>query len=312
MLIVNSKNESLDYVLNAGKTVNEADNSWGEVFESIICEAWNNKGKVPGDSRYAAELKSHKLSPETVYKNIYTSLKSKMKSAGSLRKLPNSEAEVTQEWIELGRYKEFDATPNNTPKTDIISDNGKFRISVKESTGARLMSGAMSETMATLLAAATDKDREKLLNLLDSLIGLKTRARINGTTKSVLNRLKGKDSSDDPDEAAIIRINAIKTEIDNMLKSISSEMRNAILIEAASGAVKFGKDSPACANYILTWDPKTGDCELTDVKEFIKSHGDKYKIKTAYKSSSVKMKDPATGKEVKTGQYDSWMVMSIT
>ena len=316
MLIVNEKYNSLDRIFNEKHTSRlfEADNSWGEKFESIICDAMNHKGKLPkGGSAYAADIESNMTStPEEVYANIYNSLKNSLKGFGELYKLPNKDVEVTDKWRELGMYDEFKATPNKTPKTDIISSNGKYKISVKSGIGARLMSGAICETIATLRAASDGEYRQLFDDLFADLLssGAKTRARIHGSTSAILKKLKGKDQSDDEDEIAILRINAVKSKLDEVMKKAEGKLRENILMEATTGDVKFGK-GPGSANRVLIWNPNNGICELYKAKDYVDKFGNHYAIRTAYKSSSVKLKDPVTGEEHKTGDYDTWMVLSI-
>jgi len=319
MLFVNEKYTPIHKIINETKVtdedkVYEADNSWGEKFESIICDAMNNKGKLPkGGSAYASDIEANMTAtPEEVYANVYNSLKTKLKGFGELHKLANSDVEVSDEWRELGMYDEFKATPNKTPKTDIISGNSKYKISIKSGIGARLMSGAICETIATLRAAAEGEYKKLFDDLFTDLLssGAKTRARIHGSTSAILKKLKGKDQSDDEDENAILRINAVKSKLDEVMKKAEGKLRENILMEATTGDVKFGKGDGA-ANYVLIWNPNDGTCELYNAKDYVDKFGSHYAIRTAYKSSSVKLRDPETGEEYKTGDYDTWMVLSI-
>ena len=310
MLVVSNKYESLNRILER-KVINEADNSWGEKFESIICDAVKNKGKLPkGGSAYESDiLENMTASPAEVYANVYNSLK--MLDGTNPYKLENSAVEVTPEWKKLGMYDEFKAVPNNTPKSDIVA--GKYKISIKSGVGARLMSGAICETIATLRAAATDEYKQLFDDLFTDLLnsGAKTRARIHGSTSAILKKLKGKTTSDDEDENAILRINAVKSKLDEVMKTAEGKLREAILMEATTGAVKFGKNSDGRATHVLIWDPNNGTCKLYTAKDYVKEFGDHYAIRTAYKSSSVKLTDPETGEKYKTGDYDTWMVLSI-
>jgi hypothetical protein len=319
MLFVNEKYTPIKNILNhvseAKNVVSEADNSWGEKFESIICDAMNNRGKIPGGvSKYTSDIEANMTaSPEEVYANIYNSLKDKTKGFGEFHKLANSDVEVSDEWRELGMYDAFKATPNKTPKTDIISGNNKYRISIKSGVGARLMSGAICETIATLRAAATGDYKKTFDDLFNDLLssGAKTRARIHGSTSAILKKLKGKDTSEDEDESAILRINAVKSRLDDLMKTAEGKLREDILMEATTGDVKFGEGNPGSANFVLIWNPNNGICELYKAKEYVDKFGSNYAIRTAYKSSSVKLRDPKTGEEYKTGDYDTWMVLSI-
>lgn len=312
MLIVSNKFESLNRIIE-GKITCEADNSWGEIFESVICEAYNNKGKVPKDSRYA-DIVASKTSkdPAVVYKNIFNSLK-KYKMP-NLEKLGNIKGSVTEEWRKLGLYKESGATPNNTPKTDIIG--GRFHISIKEESGARLMSGAVNESIATIRAAIESVDDAELKKKADALFSkltsTGTRARISADATVGDIKKKFKMHGYDPatasdDERKVHDIEELKSEFNDFVAEINtnSEIKKAIIYEALTGAVKFGENSESCANYILTWDDD-GKCNLYTIEEFFNKFGSHYKVKAAFKSSSV---SDTSGN--KLGR-DIWMVLSIT
>lgn len=320
MLIHNNKYSSLhdmhslynESKINTCHYVNEADNSWGEIFESIICEAYNNKGKVPADCKYISVIESKNIDPDTLYSNIYNSLK--RYKMPKIRKLENVKNSVTPEWITLGLYKESGKTPNNTPKTDIIG--GKYHISVKEGTGARLMSGAVNESIATIRAAIkslNDPELNKEINeLFNKLKSVGTRARLSSSKVTVGDIKKkyknigpGTDISDD--ERKVLAIEELKKEFNQFVAKINSDpnIREAIIREALTGAVKFGKDSDSCANYILTWH-SDGTCKLYTIDEFYNEFGSHYKVKAAFKSSSVKN---AKGDDL---GRDIWLVLSIT
>ena len=321
MLFVNKKYESIQSLMS--KTINEdkstsdkvfeADNSWGEIFESIICEAYNNKGKVPNGSKYLPIIEGRNLDANKLYQTIYNSLK-KYKMP-KIEKLGNVKGSVTSEWIKLGLYKESGTAPNNTPKTDIIG--GKFHISVKEGTGARLMSGAVNESIATIRAAIKSLDNAELNkevnDIFAKLKSVGTRARLSSsdvTVGGVKKKYKGVDYTNadlTDDERKVLTIEELKKEFNEFVAKINSDhsIKEAIIREALTGAVKFGENSESCANYILTWDAD-GTCHLYTIDEFYAKYGSHYKVKAAFKSSSV-----TNAKGDKVGR-DIWMVLSIT
>lgn len=287
----------------------EADNSWGEIFESIICEAWNSKGETLGD--YEKEARSRGIDPAELAKNIYECLDKSGHIKSDLSKLDNV-PDTTKEWYDLGLYTK---KPNTTPKTDIISKDGQSRISVKEESGARLMSGAVNETIATIRVAVEESGDAALKDfaegIFEKLKGRSTRGRIKGTTAGILKKLKLRENPDnvpeDESERAIWEIEQAKRELAALIEEIKKfpNAYRALLHEAITGEVKFGANSPACANYILTWDKK-GNCEMYDIDEYINKFGKDYKIYATYKSSSVKING------VKNGERDSWMVMTLS
>ena len=289
----------------------EADNSWGEIFESIICEAWNSQGETLGD--YAKEAEKRGIDPDALAKNIYDCLSKTgiISDKLTLNKLDNV-PDTTQTWYDLGLYTK---KPNTTPKTDIISNDNSVKISVKEESGARLMSGAVNETIATIRVAVEESGdaalKEFAEGIFEKLKGQSTRGRIKGTTASILKKLKlREDPSQEPNdesEKVIWQIEQAKNELAALIEEIKKfpKAYRALLHEAITGEVKFGKESPATANYILTWDKK-GNCQMYGIDEYINKFGNSYKIYATYKSSSVKVDG------VKTGARDSWMVMTLS
>lgn len=289
----------------------EADNSWGEIFESIIIEAWNSKGESLGEYDKVARGKG--LDPAELSKNIYNSLLDSgfIKKGDNLSKLANV-PNTTKEWYDLGMYTK---KPNTTPKTDIISASKACRISVKEESGARLMSGGVNETIATLRVAIRESGDKELQdfaeNIFNNLQGANTRGRIQGTTDDILKKLKLRenpnDEPEDESERIIWKIEQAKYQLAALIEKIKTfpSVYQALLKEAITGNVKFGENNEAAANYVLTWD-KNGKCELYDVDDYIKKFGNQYKIYATYKSSSVKVRG------VKTGARDTWMVMTLS
>lgn len=290
----------------------EADNSWGEIFENVICEAWNSHGESLGN--YEKECTSRGLDPVTVAKNIYKSLSDAkiMDDDETLGKL-NNVPDTTDEWYELGMYTK---KPNTTPKTDIIVSSKKgVKISVKEESGARLMSGAINETIATIRVAIRESNNKELKEFADSIFeklkGKPTRGRIKGTTAGILKKLNLRenpnDEPEDESEKIIWNIEQAKRELAALIEEIKKfpDVYKALLHEAITGDVKFGENNPASANYILTWDKK-GNCEVYDIDQYIKKFGASYKVYATYKSASVKING------VKNGTRDSWMVMTLS
>ena len=87
-----------------------------------------------------------------------------------LHKLLTESNKNTEEWKLLGNYKETNDRPNNTPKTDLISSNEKYKISLKKANGSQVMSGAYNEARATILCACKDAnfkydEYDKLLSI---------------------------------------------------------------------------------------------------------------------------------------------------
>lgn len=292
----------------------EAGGSFGEYLEDMICEAWNSKGKELG--KYEKDVIKKGIDPKTFAQNIYNSLLKTKIIKTDLYKLGS--IQTTQEWKELGFYTK---EPNHTPKTDIISKDSKVKISVKEERGARLMSGGVNETIATLRAAIQEsgnRDLEEFTKPIFEKIlgneqnkGLLTRGRIIGNTRDILKKVKlpeyETNPPEDENERIVWEMELTRKELNAVVEKIKEfpKAYRALLYEAITGTVKFGPDSPAVPNYIATID-MNGNCELYDINDYIDKFGNKYKIYTTYKSSSVKVND------IKTGARDSWVVMTIS
>lgn len=297
------------YLMENVSLIFEADGSWGEQFESIICNAWNSKGESIG-AEYEKLALSHGIKdPAELAQSIYASLSKVMKDS-PLDKLPNKEP-ATNEWIKLGMYTK---KPNNTPKTDIISADSQFKISVKEESGARLMSGAVNETIATLRVAIDNSGVKELQDIAEKIFndlqGKKTRVKITGTTEEVLKKLKaaGEDAANDDESMSAIRqVEDAKDVLAGLIEEIKKypTVYEALLYEAITGSTKFGPNAKGCANYVLTWD-KNGHCEMYTIDEYIKKFGSQYKIYATYKSSRDKVK----GVKVETRR--AWMVMTLS
>lgn len=73
------------------------------------------------------------------------------KGHGRLMKLVGSRNSTSFAWRKLGNFTS--KKPMSTPKTDLITEDGKIRISVKKAGGAQAMSGAQCESVATLKTA---------------------------------------------------------------------------------------------------------------------------------------------------------------
>lgn len=180
-----------------------------------------------------------------------------------LYKLPNINS-TTNEWIEKGEYKKYGGKVNKTPKTDIISKDGKYKISLKKTGGAQLMSGAECESRATLLSCidyiSNNEDKEILKSLLQD-----------GWYKPKKDGKTIAQKKADGDEELFAAIPKIK-DMSEKLKEIISrnpDFKRAVMYEATTGEIKFGKDSPATANYVLVWDDLGNKNILYTIDEYL-------------------------------------------
>ena len=172
---------------------------------------------------------------------------------------------VTSEWIKLGKYKEFGNRSNKTPKTDLISKDGNYKISLKKAKGSQLMSGAECEARATLLSCIdyinNDNDKELLYSLVKD---------------QWYKPLKDGKTIKQKTEEGDVEILKAKSDIKEMsvlLNEIifrNEKFKEAVIREAATGEIKFGKNSTSTANYVLVWsDEKSHLNRLYTIDEYI-------------------------------------------
>lgn len=162
---------------------------------------------------------------------------------GPIRKCENGV--TTNNWYIIGGYSK---NPDNTAKTDLISKSCKYKISLKKLKGAQLMSGGYNEAKATILSSIdyiTDDDDKKLLV---TNMGIPW-AKLNST-----DTISSRRKIEDPEIFKYDNIHKNITEIINKLVNKYPDFKKAIVRESATGEFKFGKNSPATANYVLLWD----------------------------------------------------------
>lgn len=246
-----------------------------EDYEYIIAYSHNkNNNNIPDPENIelvtSKQLESNsKLEQLMLYyaqnENSCEMLSYSLKNISSnLYKLPNVKT-TTSEWKKLGNYKK---EPNKTPKTDIISTDNNYRISVKKfKNGSQLMSGGECESRATLLSCIdylkSDNDKKLLIDLCKS--EWKIPSKTGKTAKE--RRAKG-----DEEILSINKDNKHMTEILNSIieNPINIEFKKAVMYEAATGEKKFGINSPATANYILVWDElSSNNNHLYNIKDYI-------------------------------------------
>ena len=164
------------------------------------------------------------------------------KNSYRYRKLFNKEVKVRSEYTANGMKP-----ANNTPKTDIVGvdKSGKIteRISIKKASGAQAMSGVLNETKMTILAYGhylSDEDR----NELDKIFAIDWSGRDSTRNKAITEKF-----------------------VSILKKRENKDFVKAILKEALTGAAKFGKDSPAYPDKMLTWDDNM--VHMEDVDDYV-------------------------------------------
>lgn len=197
-----------------------------------------------------------------------------------------SKDKITDEWEELGSYKETGDKPNNTPKTDLISSNRKYKISLKKAGGSQPMSGAYNEAKATILCAAKDcnlsKEEYGELEQILSIAWTKLRDNQKGVSKQ---KIEG-------DEKTKKLIGDSEDIVKNVTEYLNSKLIEnkyfirALLIEAMSGNHKFGKNSDSAANCVFVWSENASNNKFYNSIEEYVDHimQDKLKVEIGWKT----------------------------
>lgn len=183
--------------------------------------------------------------------------------------------DIQDTWKEDGDYTKY---PDYTPKTDIISKNGR-KFSVKKSDGAQAMSGGMNETAATLMSYSHLLDDETKKKV-DSLFKDENGNPIDWNGKNDERNKKLNDT--------------IKDIFKN--KEANKKYIMAVLTESLTGAGKFGEDSDGTSNEMLTWS-KDGKLITDDIETYI------YRTYEGLSEKNVTINHKSAGK--------TWTVMRV-
>ena len=202
-----------------------------------------------------------------------------------LHKLLTGKETVTDKWVELGRYKETHDSTNATPKTDLVSEDNKYKISLKKSGGSQLMSGSYNESLATILAAANSaklsNDEIDIIKATLSTPWVKLRGNQKGVSKQ---KIEGSDEIKEQINNAEYSAKILNEFLNNMFDS-NKKFKEAFIREAMTGETKFGKNSPLAANYVFVWSEQASQNKLYTIDEYI-DHcmSNKLKIEIGWKT----------------------------
>jgi hypothetical protein len=204
---------------------------------------------------------------------------------------------ITKEWADWGGT-------DNTPKTDLIfqeRDTGEMiKMSVK--TGeAQLMSGKASETAGTFysglqFAVKQGKLKKETKKKVEKLIEkMKNQLAINERTKKGPVSLYQVDGEWEGKDKQVIKIDklheSLTKEIEDLFEQ-DEDFATGVVWEALTGTFKFGENSPATANYVLSMNKDGTNAALTPVSwNYAKKIAKAMKIGVKFKSSAVETKD---------------------
>lgn len=211
--------------------------------------------------------------PSKPYHDVAAVLAKEIGTDVTIHKLETKDGgKATDMWRNAGAYGT--GSINNTPKTDLISSDKKFRISLKKEGGSQLMSGKFSETGSEALATLNCTiDRLGKEYTLDDILNVSYEDDdVNGTFNvnevlrsyyedETLNRvgteigaMRNRKSGTDAEMAQTKKLNDISkklkmfaTKLQNMCDN-DKVFREAFLREAATGEMKFGVNSVSTAN----------------------------------------------------------------
>ena len=228
------------------------------------------------------------------YKQVYDALgKYTKKYKVPIEKFSGQSITTSEFW------KEETGKSSDEPKTDLISDNNKLRLSAKKG-AAQLMSAEKKEAKATVLAAArTAKlDSVAITNLMklinDFATATKTEKLNTGELKKAdPKKLKSKvniEARKIIDKAEKVQ-KQLEVEL-NKLFNDNAQFKLAFAYEAMTGHDKFS-DVRGEANFVIAFNNAFTDVKLEDISKLsspmVKTIADKCNVRVAFKSSSYKI-----------------------
>ncbi len=240
-------------------------------YEQLISFAYNNYYDIfknDKDNANACDINANKAENliNYYYKNqesfdiIAQRLHDVCPSTKGFGKLKTKGQQVSSDWADTFK----NTKPNSTPKTDVCSLDGKYKISLKENGGSQLMSAKIDEALATLLFGVeynflSDTEKTEVLAVLKTLVNDDNRDDL--FKEFGPDDLKGKTltqmQNDDPKfkqlvEDAKKKGKGFEANLNKLLKSYPN-YKKGFFVEAMTGNHKFVKNSLSAANYVFVW-----------------------------------------------------------
>lgn len=215
-------------------------------------------------------------------------------------KLKNfSGKKIKDEWADL--YES--GKPNATPKTDIISLDNKYRISLKEAGGSQIMSAKIDEAKATLLFGCEyikEEEKKEILPILCNLLNInETDKKRKENTEAIFDEfgpedLNGKTLTqmikDDKEFAKRIekskeRGKLFQKQVNELIMDKYPDYKKGFYVEAMTGNHKFTEASNCAANYVFVWDEiKNENTKVFTIDEYYDHVKNKSKVTVDFKS----------------------------
>ena len=185
-----------------------------------------------------------------------------METAKQFRKLKITQLKQTGNMGNAKLTKEWRGG-NKTPKTDLMDQSGKKRISLKKTGGSQLMSGLKDETMSTVEAAMkTYSVSNKGKKNFDALLNSIETNMFKMSEKGSISQIRGYAKLKNPTPAQTKALEELEMG-DEMAKQLNADLEkyinNDIIFkshfcwEAATGHGKFGQGTWPTANIIITF-----------------------------------------------------------
>ena len=252
---------SIDKIGNGLSTVSGKDPT-GEDWEAGIAVAldmiagrdYQESAEWERFGRYWSDWEEQAMASALAFKKLGID---QLKQTGNL-----GDAKLTQEW----------RGSNRTPKTDLMDQSGKMRISLKKAGGSQLMSGFKDETMSTVEAAMktyslSNKGKKNFDGLLKSI----EENMFKMTEKGSIGKIRDYAKLPNPTPAQKKALEEVEMG-DKMSKQLNADLEKYInndpifkshfCWEAATGHGKFGQDNWPTANIIITF-KGTGGVQYT-------------------------------------------------
>lgn len=261
-------------------------------YEELISFAYNlNYCKMDEDqSSSAAGIDSNKKDKMISYYNSNKKVLDQIvsvlhkaypspKGYGKLKSVKGNK--IQKDWVDKGLYGSKKC--NGTPKTDIMSLDGKHLLSLKEYGGSQLMSAKINEARATLLFATEymkdDTEKNEVLALLAELFTVKEEHKTSTEEKEdIFDEFGSVDLNgytlsqmvkNDPEFAKRVAKSKEKgkyfeKQLNELIINKYPDYKYGLFIEAMTGNHKFTEESKCAANAVLVWD----DVDISHTKVY--------------------------------------------
>lgn len=289
-------------------------------FETIICFGYNKLFSDIDDDENIKLLGLNEAKGHDINNYYYMNIESVNNMCYKLNDIVKPNKNITfnklkckgdiilPSWVESYKNKN---NVSKIPKTDIISSNENFRISLKKYGGAQLMSAKIDEAKSTILSACnslTDKETQhKVLTLLYNLLKINTESDTQQEKDTLFAEfgpedLKGKTveqmKKEDPDFARRYneckeRGKSFEAAFNAILKDYP-EYKTEFFIEAITGTSKFS-DTKCIPNYVFVWDDvHKNNNQIYNIQDYCKEVINNSKVVVDFKSWPTSNKSSQT------------------